>query len=131
MRILVLTIAVMGMLAAAGQARAQTYDPNFPVCMHIAPVGGGTYDDCSYFTLASVRCQPPAARPSATSTRSTRERRRHRDQATGGIAAAIETQDGKARIGLTASPARPHRRGDRMRSSDVFRPAPDHPFRAG
>ena len=59
MRILVLTILVMGMVSAAGQARAQTYDPNFPVCMHVVTGGGGTYDDCSYVTLA--QCAVSAA----------------------------------------------------------------------
>ena len=59
MRILVLMILVMGMVSAAGQARAQTYDPNSPVCMHVVTAGGGTYDDCTYFTLA--QCAMSAA----------------------------------------------------------------------
>ncbi len=52
MRFLALAIAVTGSVSAAGQARAQTYDPSFPVCMHLIPVGGGSYEDCSYFTVA-------------------------------------------------------------------------------
>ena len=59
MRILVLTIWVMGMISAAGQARAQTYDPDFPVCLHVVTAGGGTYDDCSYVSLA--QCAMAAA----------------------------------------------------------------------
>ena len=37
MRTLALTILTMGIVLAAGQARAQTYDPAFPVCMHVVP----------------------------------------------------------------------------------------------
>jgi hypothetical protein len=50
-RISALAILAIGMVSAAGQARAQTYDPAFPVCMHVV-VWGGPYEDCSYFTLA-------------------------------------------------------------------------------
>jgi hypothetical protein len=52
MRVLVLAVLAAGMVSAAGQARAQTYDPNFPVCMHLVPMGGGSYEDCSYYSLA-------------------------------------------------------------------------------
>jgi len=51
MRILALAILAIGMVSAAGQAWAQTYDPAFPVCMHVV-VWGGPYEDCTYFTLA-------------------------------------------------------------------------------
>jgi Protein of unknown function (DUF3551) len=51
MRILALAILAIGMVSAAAQARAQTYDPAFPVCMHVA-VWGGPYEDCSYYTMA-------------------------------------------------------------------------------
>jgi len=51
MRILVLVSLAIGAVFAAGQARAQTYDANFPVCMHVAS-RGGTSEDCSYVTLA-------------------------------------------------------------------------------
>ena len=52
MRALALTIVTMGMALAAGQARAQTYDPAFPVCMHVIPLGGGSIEDCTYYTMA-------------------------------------------------------------------------------
>jgi len=52
LRILTLAILVTAMTSVAGQARAQTYDPAFPVCMHLVPIGGGGYEDCSYFTMA-------------------------------------------------------------------------------
>ena len=52
MRALALTIVTMGIALAAGQAKAQTYDPAFPVCMHVIPWGGGAYYDCTYYTMA-------------------------------------------------------------------------------
>ena len=42
-----------GLLLAGGTARAQTYDPSYPVCMQIyGPVG---YFDCRYDTLEQCR----------------------------------------------------------------------------
>ena len=52
MRTLAWTILTVGIALAAGQARAQTYDPAFPVCMHVVPWGGGAYYDCTYYTIA-------------------------------------------------------------------------------
>src|SRR4029453_17771609 len=51
MRNLALAILTMGIALGAGQAKAQTYDPAFPVCMHVIPWGGSTYYDCSYYTM--------------------------------------------------------------------------------
>jgi hypothetical protein len=51
MRILVLAILATGMILAGGHARAQTYDPAFPVCMHLT-LWGGPIEDCTYFTMA-------------------------------------------------------------------------------
>ena len=39
MRIPALTILAIGMVSAAAPARAQTYDPHFPVCMHVVQFG--------------------------------------------------------------------------------------------
>jgi hypothetical protein len=52
MRTLALTLLTMGMVLVAGNARAQTYDPAFPFCMHVVSSRGGTYQDCSYYTMA-------------------------------------------------------------------------------
>ena len=52
MRTLALTILTTGMALASLPAQAQTYDPAFPVCMHVVGVRGGTYEDCSYYTMA-------------------------------------------------------------------------------
>jgi hypothetical protein len=51
MRILVRTILAIGTVWFAAPARAQTYDPNFPVCLQTYGINGG-YIDCSYSTLA-------------------------------------------------------------------------------
>jgi hypothetical protein len=49
MRILALAIAVAG-IASVAPAQAQTYNPNFPVCMQV--YGPINYYDCSYVSLA-------------------------------------------------------------------------------
>jgi hypothetical protein len=50
MRALALTILTMGIVLAAGHARAQRYDPAYPFC-----VWGGGYYDCSYYTMDQCR----------------------------------------------------------------------------
>jgi hypothetical protein len=55
MRTLALTILTMGMALAAGHARAQRYDPAFPVCLYVVPWGGGAYYNCSYYTIDQCR----------------------------------------------------------------------------
>ncbi|MGE9008818.1 DUF3551 domain-containing protein [Leptospira interrogans] len=52
MRILALTFLTIGLVTAAEQAPAQTYDPAFPVCAHVIPWGGGSFEDCTYYTMA-------------------------------------------------------------------------------
>src|SRR4030095_14509726 len=52
MRNLALAILTISMVWGTGQAAAQTYDPAFPVCMRVVPWGGGTYYDCTYYTMA-------------------------------------------------------------------------------
>jgi hypothetical protein len=52
MRKLALIILTIGVVSAAGQARAQTYDPAFPVCMYVVTWGGGGYYDCTFYTMA-------------------------------------------------------------------------------
>jgi hypothetical protein len=55
MRTLALTILTMGIVLAAGHARAQRYDPAFPVCLYVVPRGGGSYYGCSYYTMDECR----------------------------------------------------------------------------
>ena len=52
MRTLALTFLTMGIVLAAGNARAQTYDPAFPFCMQVVYPRGSTYQDCTYDTMA-------------------------------------------------------------------------------
>jgi Protein of unknown function (DUF3551) len=50
MRILVLAILAMATASVAEPARAQTYDPAYPVCLHV--YGRATYYECRYTSLA-------------------------------------------------------------------------------
>jgi hypothetical protein len=64
MRIVALTILAAAMVSAAGSARAQTYDPGFPFCAHVIPWGGGSFEECQYYTMA--QCQAAAYGRAAT-----------------------------------------------------------------
>ncbi|MDO9561131.1 MAG: DUF3551 domain-containing protein [Bradyrhizobium sp.] len=50
MRKLALAIAALATVSAAGPAAAQTYDPAYPVCLHV--YGRITYYECSFTSLA-------------------------------------------------------------------------------
>jgi hypothetical protein len=54
MRTLALMILTMGMALAAGHARAQRYDPAFPVCLYVVPGRRRLYN-CSYYTMDQCR----------------------------------------------------------------------------
>jgi hypothetical protein len=62
MRTLALTILTMGIVLAAGNAQAQTYDPGFPVCMHVYRSGGGAYYDCTYQTMGQCAASDDPSR---------------------------------------------------------------------
>ena len=68
MRLPILTITAIATLFIAVPAGAQTYDPRYPVCMHIFGPGGfgggGDYFDCSYTSLP--QCQASASGRSAS-----------------------------------------------------------------
>ena len=52
-----LTVAV-GVLLAAAPSHGQTFDPRYPVCMHVysgANGGGGEWYDCSFTSLPQCR----------------------------------------------------------------------------
>jgi hypothetical protein len=51
MRNLVLAILAIGAASIAGPAPAQTYDPDYPVCLHLYGRAGNYYD-CRYTSLA-------------------------------------------------------------------------------
>jgi hypothetical protein len=50
MRRLSLAVLATATLAAAGPARAQTYDPSYPVCLHV--YGRNIYYECRYTSMA-------------------------------------------------------------------------------
>jgi Protein of unknown function (DUF3551) len=50
MRVLALMILVIGVVSAAAPARAQTYDPAYPVCLHVY-TRGANYYECRYTSL--------------------------------------------------------------------------------
>ena len=50
MRILALAILMIATVLTAAPARAQTYDPAYPVCLH--KYGPVTYYECRYNSLA-------------------------------------------------------------------------------
>jgi len=50
MRAMISAMLVLGAITAAAPARAQTYDPSYPVCLHV--YGIVTYWECQYNTMA-------------------------------------------------------------------------------
>ncbi len=54
MRILALAIVTMATIWTAVPAQAQTYDPAYPVCLHLFKRGGDYYE-CSYTSLQECR----------------------------------------------------------------------------
>ena len=61
-RLVIGSILATAMMVAAFPAQAQTYDPNYPVCIHTYSIGGG-YVDCSFTSLP--QCAATAAGRSA------------------------------------------------------------------
>ena len=55
MRTLALTILTMGIVLIAGHARAERYDPAFPVCLYVVSFGASPYYRCSYYTMDQCR----------------------------------------------------------------------------
>jgi hypothetical protein len=51
MRVPALAILTIGTVLTAAPARAQTYDPDYPVCMQVYDIDGG-YIACRYTSLA-------------------------------------------------------------------------------
>ena len=55
MRILALAILTMSIVLTAGHARAQTYDPAYPVCLYVVSFGASPYYRCRYTTMDQCR----------------------------------------------------------------------------
>jgi hypothetical protein len=51
MRILVLAILAIATVSTVPPARAQTYDPKYPVCLKLIVNFGGEHYECSYTSL--------------------------------------------------------------------------------
>jgi len=63
MRMLTCTMVASAIVLTAAPASAQTYDPRFPVCMHVYGPRGGDYMDCSFMSLP--QCNATASGRSA------------------------------------------------------------------
>src|SRR5437868_5699604 len=50
MRVMISTLLMLGAVAAAAPARAQTYDTTYPFCMHV--YGRADYYECNYTSMA-------------------------------------------------------------------------------
>lgn len=68
MRLPILILTAIATLFVAADASAQTYDPRYPVCMHIYSLGGrgggGEFFDCSFTSIP--QCQASASGRSAS-----------------------------------------------------------------
>ena len=64
MKSLMSAIVVVGTLLALAPASAQTYDPRYPVCMHVYGVLEGDRIDCDFTSLA--QCAASASGRPAT-----------------------------------------------------------------
>ena len=70
----------------ATPARAQTYDPAYPVCLHVYGRGGATITNAATRRCLSATRRHRAAPPSASSIHILRARKHPWDHVTGGIA---------------------------------------------
>jgi hypothetical protein len=83
MRILALTILMVATVLTAAPARAQTYDPAYPVCLHLYGRAGNYYE-CRYTSLpqcnasASGRAAECVINPYFASAEEPAGYRRHR-----------------------------------------------------
>ncbi|MBP1096186.1 DUF3551 domain-containing protein [Bradyrhizobium diazoefficiens] len=60
-------VVSIGAVVAAATSHAQTFDPRYPVCMHVysgSSGGGGEWYDCSFTSLP--QCRATAAGRAAT-----------------------------------------------------------------
>jgi hypothetical protein len=84
MRNFSVTMLVAGVLVASSLARAQTYAPDYPVCLHV--YGPGTHIECAFTSLAQcaatasgrgAECEVNPFLDFAEPTRSFHHQRRH------------------------------------------------------
>jgi hypothetical protein len=60
MRVLALAILAISSVSVTSSARAQTYDPAYPVCLHVWTTRGSNWYDCSYTTLPQCNASASA-----------------------------------------------------------------------
>ena len=58
MRVLALAILTISAVSVTSSARAQTYNPNYPVCLKLIQNFGGEWNDCQFTSLE--QCAPSA-----------------------------------------------------------------------
>ena len=98
MRRLALTMLAMGIILTAGQARAQRFDPAYPVCLQVVTRGASPYYRCSYVTMdqcsASANGQMCSLNPfyDGATASVKRSNRRHDRQLGSGSPAPAETR---------------------------------------
>jgi hypothetical protein len=51
MRVLVLAILTIATVSVTSSARAQTYNPRYPVCMKVIEMFGGERYECLFYSL--------------------------------------------------------------------------------
>jgi hypothetical protein len=84
MRVLALAILTMAMASAAPSARAQTYDPAYPVCLQVYQGFNDYYFECAYTSLpqcnasASGRAAQCVVNPYYAAPKTAPPGRRHR-----------------------------------------------------
>ena len=125
-------IMTVGALLTAAPSHAQTFDPRYPVCMHVysgANEGGGEWYDCSFTSLpqcrttaSTSRCAPStralrAAPPAAISIHIIRSTHRRRACAISEAASAQRPfgrqSDGACRTSCREAPCWPRWRSRR------------------
>ena len=52
MRFMALAALTIGAVSVAAPAQAQTYSPDYPVCLHV--YGRATYYECRYTSIAQI-----------------------------------------------------------------------------
>jgi hypothetical protein len=86
MRMTAMAIIAIGTGAMLTPAQAQTYDPNYPVCLHV--YGRASYFECRYTSLPqcqlsasgrSAQCEVNPYFAQASEPPASRRSRRHRD----------------------------------------------------
>ncbi|MBR0828503.1 DUF3551 domain-containing protein [Bradyrhizobium manausense] len=96
MRALALTILTVSIALTAGHARAQTYDPAYPVCLAVVSFGTTPYYRCSFTTMAQCRAsangQSCVLNPYYAGAKGKGNNQRYRGQAGLGWPAPAETR---------------------------------------